>query len=75
MANKASPNVGLHICVPLGSVLGLKNYCMYTKIVGEMIKQHNFKYHCYTDDTQAYITLNPCDKGDDISSSIETLNT
>jgi len=45
---------------------------MYTKPVGEIIKRHNIKYHCYADDTQVYMTLKPCDKWDDISSSIET---
>ena len=71
MANKISPDVGLLFGVPQGSVLGPKNYCMYTKPVGEIIKSYNIKYHCYADDTQVYMTLKPCDKWDDISSSIE----
>jgi len=44
---------------------------MYTNPVGEIIKQHNIKYHCYANETQVYLTLKPCDKWDDISSSIE----
>jgi len=44
---------------------------MYTKPVGETIKQNNIKYHCQTDDRQIYITLKPIYKWDDISSSIE----
>jgi len=44
---------------------------MYTKPVGEIIKRYNIKYQCYTDDTQVYMTLKPCDKWHDISSSIE----
>ena len=44
---------------------------MYTKPVGELIKWHNIKYHCYVDDTQVYIILKPCDKLDDISFSTE----
>ena len=71
VANKTSPDVGLLFGVPQGSVLGPKNYCMYTKPVGEIIKRYNIKYHCYADDTQVYMTLKPCDKWDDISSSIE----
>ena len=37
----------------------------------EIIKRYNIKYHCYANDTQVYMTLKPCDKWDDISSSIE----
>ena len=44
---------------------------MYTQPVGEIIKRHIIKYHCHADDTQLYITLKPCDKWDDISSSIK----
>jgi len=44
---------------------------MYTKSVGDIIKRYNIKYNCYTDHTQVYMTLKPCDKWDDISSSIE----
>jgi len=44
---------------------------MHTKLVGEIIKWYNIKYHCYADDTQVFMTLKPCDKWDDISSSIE----
>ena len=38
---------------------------------GEIIKRYNTKYHCYADDTQVYMTLNSCDKWNDISSSIK----
>ena len=71
MANKTSLDMGLLFGIPQGFVLGPNNYCMYTEPVGEIIKQYNTKYHCYADDTQLYMTLKPCDKSDDISSSIE----
>ena len=71
MADKTSPDVGLLFGVPHGSVLGPKNYCMYTKPVSEISKRHNIKYFCYADDAQVYMTLKPYDKWDDISSSIE----
>jgi len=64
LANKTSEDVGLLFGVPYGSVLGPKNYSMYTTI----IKRYNMKYHCHADDTQVYMTLKPCDKWDDISS-------
>jgi len=71
VANKTSPDVGLLFGVPHGSILGQKNYCMYTKPVDEIIKRYNIKYHCYANGTQVHMTLKPCDKWDDISSSIE----
>jgi len=43
---------------------------MSTKPVGEIIKRHNIKYHCYTDDTQVYLTLDSSDTSDGILSSI-----
>ena len=61
VTDKTSPDVGLHYHGP-------KNYCMYTKPVGEIFKWHTIKY---ADDTQVYMTLKPCDKWDDISPSIE----
>jgi len=64
-------DVGLHFGVPQASILGQQNYCMYNKLVGEIIKRHNIKYHCHADDNQVYMTK-PWDKRDDISSSIES---
>jgi len=65
-----SPDVCLNFGVAQVSVLGLKYFCLYTKSVGEIIEHHNIEYHCYTDDTQEYMTIKSCDKGGDISSSI-----
>jgi len=44
---------------------------MYIKLVSEIIKRYNIKYHCYADDTGVYMSLKSCDKWDDISSSTE----
>ena len=62
VVDKTSPDVSLLFGVPQASVLGPKNYCMYTKPVGEIIKRHHIKYHCYADDTQVYMTLKSCHK-------------
>ena len=62
VANKTLPDVGLLFGVPQGSVLRPKNYYMYTKPVGEIIKRYNIKYHCYANDAQVYMTLKSCDK-------------
>ena len=44
---------------------------MYTKPVGEIIKRYNIKYLCHADDAEMYMTSKPCDKWNDISSSVE----
>ena len=43
--------------VPQGSVLGPKKYCMYTRPVGTIVKNHGLSYHGYADDTQGYVVI------------------
>ena len=43
--------------VPQGSVLGPKNYCMYTKPVSDIIQWHGLSHHSYGDHTQLYMTM------------------
>jgi len=57
VTDKTLSDVCLHFAVPPESFSGPSNYCIYTKPVGEIIKRENSKYHCYADDTQAYMTL------------------
>ena len=45
--------------VPQGSVLGPKNYIMYTKPVGDICRRHGLLHHFYADDSQLYLSFKP----------------
>jgi hypothetical protein len=57
--------------VPQGSVLGPRLYCLFSKPIDEICWQHDMDYHCYTDDTQVYLVIEPLDKWTGISNRIE----
>jgi len=44
---------------------------MYSKPIGEICKRHNMLYHCYADDSQVYLVIEPIDSWTDISMRLE----
>ncbi len=44
-----------------GSVLGPKEFALYTKPIGGIIREHGLKYHLYADDSQNYFALQALD--------------
>ena len=56
-----SKPVLMNYSVPQGSVLGPKNYIMYTKPVGAICRKHQLQHHFYADDSQLYMAFKPED--------------
>jgi hypothetical protein len=44
---------------------------MFSKPIGEICKRHNMLYHCYADDSQVYLVIEPIDSWTDISMRLE----
>ena len=59
IGGELSKPVHMTFSVPQGSVLGPKNYIMYTKPVGAICRKHNLKHHFYADDSQLYMAFEP----------------
>ena len=57
--------------VPQGSVRGPREYCFYSKPIGEICCQHDLLYHRYPDDTQVYIAILPKETWFDVSKKLE----
>ena len=55
---QASKPKCLCCCIPQGSVLGPKSYCIYCRPIGRIAKRYVLSYHCFADDSQLYIILN-----------------
>jgi hypothetical protein len=54
------------IGVPQGSVLGPRLYCIFSKPISDICESHGMDYHCYADDTQIYIVVEPRDNLSDM---------
>ena len=48
-------------------MLGPMIYCIFSKPIGEICKRHSMLYHCYANDSQVYLVIEPIDSWSDIS--------
>ena len=59
MDGAISDRLPLQYGLPQGSVLGPVLFCIYCLPLGDIIKSHGLSYHCYADDIQIYLSVNP----------------
>ena len=71
IGNVQSVDKFLSFGVQQGSVFGPQKYCMFSKPIGQICKRHIMNYHCYADDTQAYLVIKPSDNWTNIATRKE----
>ena len=55
VSNRTSTDIHLCCSVPQGLALGPNLYCMFTRLIVDIVKKHNFNYHCHADSTRIYL--------------------
>ena len=70
----------LNYSVPQGSIIGPQGFIMYIHPVGDIIREHDIKFHSYADDTQLFCEFDPklpgnCDRAlGELSTCISKIN-